>query len=105
MKDTRIDNPNIIVKDSRILELNDIVEEVKESEEWEAVQMNFMEVCIEKGREQGLARGREEGMIQGTVELCCELGLSREAAVQKVMEKFSVEPAVAEGHVEKYWKR
>lgn len=100
MKDTRIDNPNIIVKDSRILELNDIVEEVKESEEWEAVQMNFMEVCIEKGREEGMIQG-----VKATVELCCELGLSREAAVQKVMEKFSVEPAVAEGHVEKYWKR
>jgi len=54
MKDTRIDNPDIVVKDSRILELDHIVTEVRESEEWEAVQMNFMEVCIEKGREQGI---------------------------------------------------
>lgn len=37
MKDTRIDNPNILVKDLRILELDDIVQEVKASEEWEAV--------------------------------------------------------------------
>jgi len=51
MKETRIDNPNILVKDSRILELDNIVTEVKESEEWEAVQMNFMEICIEKGEQ------------------------------------------------------
>ena len=38
MKETRIDNPNILVKDSRILELDDIVQEVKASEEWEAEQ-------------------------------------------------------------------
>lgn len=33
MKETRIDNPNILVKDSRILELDDIVQEVKASEQ------------------------------------------------------------------------
>ena len=37
------------VKDKRIVELNDIVEEVKESEEWEAVKMNILEIGIEKG--------------------------------------------------------
>ena len=42
------------VKDKRIVELNDIVEEVKESEEWEAVKMNILEIGIEKGIEQGL---------------------------------------------------
>ena len=41
------------VKDKRIVELNDIVEEVKESEEWEAVKMNILEIGIEKGIEQG----------------------------------------------------
>ena len=35
MKDTRIDNPEIITKDSRILELDGIVQEVKSSEKWE----------------------------------------------------------------------
>lgn len=34
MKETRIDNPEILVKDTRILELNDIVTEVRESEEY-----------------------------------------------------------------------
>lgn len=53
MKETHIDNPNILVKDKRILELNDIVTEVRESEEWEAIKMNFMEICIEKGLKTG----------------------------------------------------
>lgn len=53
MKETRIDNPNILVKDSRILELDDIVQEVKASEEWEAVKMNILEIGIEHGIKQG----------------------------------------------------
>lgn len=57
MKETRIDNPNITVMDFRILELDQIVTEVKQSDEWEAVKMNILEVGIQKGREQGLAQG------------------------------------------------
>lgn len=34
MKDTTLDNPEILVKDERIIELDRIVREVKESEEW-----------------------------------------------------------------------
>ena len=54
IKQTRIDNPEIIVKDSRILELDEIVTEVKCSEEWEAVKMNILEVGIQQGIQQGL---------------------------------------------------
>ncbi|MBS6397411.1 MAG: hypothetical protein KH452_09730, partial [Clostridiales bacterium] len=39
--------------DSRIVELDKIVTEVKESEEWEAVKMNILEVGIENGRKEG----------------------------------------------------
>ena len=53
------------VKDKRIVELNDIVEEVKESEEWEAVKMNILEIGIEKGIEQGLQQGLQQGVQQG----------------------------------------
>ena len=59
MKETRIDNPEIIVRDSRILELDEIVTEVKESEEWEAVQMNMYEILMEKGMKKGLQKGME----------------------------------------------
>ena len=54
MKDTRLNNPNILIKDPRILELDDIVTEVKDSEEWEAVKMNILEIGIERGAEQKL---------------------------------------------------
>lgn len=50
MKQTRLDNPDIVVKDERILKLDYIVEEVKQSEEWEAVKMNILEIGIEKGK-------------------------------------------------------
>lgn len=57
MKETRIDNPEILVQDPRILELDRIVKKVKESEEWEAVKMNLLEFGIERGKEQGKADG------------------------------------------------
>ena len=61
MKNTTIDNPEIIVKDRRIVTLDEIVNEVKQSEEWEAVKMNILEIGIEKGRQDGLKIGRAEG--------------------------------------------
>ena len=54
MKETNIENPNITVKDCRILELNRIVNEVKASEEWEAMKMNILEIGIEQGVQQGI---------------------------------------------------
>lgn len=59
MRESHLDNPEIIVKDKRIEELDRIVTEVKESEEWEAVQMNIMEIAMEKGIEQGIEQGEE----------------------------------------------
>ena len=55
MKNTTLDNPNITVKDERILDLNRIVGEVRQSEEWEAVKMNILEIGIQRGIEQGHA--------------------------------------------------
>ena len=53
MKNTDIDNPEIEVKDERLLELDRIVNEVKESEEWEAVKMDILDVGIQRGMELG----------------------------------------------------
>ena len=44
-----------IWKDKRILDLDNIVKEVKQSEEWEAVRMNILEIGLEQGIEQGRA--------------------------------------------------
>nr|WP_308625885.1 PD-(D/E)XK nuclease family transposase [uncultured Eisenbergiella sp.] len=57
MKNTTLDNPEILVKDKRIRELDRIVREVKQSEEWEAVKMNILEIGIEKGKKAGKAEG------------------------------------------------
>lgn len=63
MKETRIDNPEILVQDPRILELDRIVTEVKESEEWEAVKMNLLEFGIERGKEIGMSKGKADGEL------------------------------------------
>lgn len=55
MKNTTLDNPDIKVKDKRIERLDRIVKEVKQSEEWEAVKMNILEIGLKQGIEQGMA--------------------------------------------------
>lgn len=101
MKETRMDNPDILVKDSRILELDDIVQEVKASEEWEAVKMNILEIGIEKGKEIGIERGLQQGLQQKLVQLVekkVKKGLSvaeiadlleeSEETIQKIVEEL-----------------
>ena len=64
MKHTTLDNENVTVKDERILDLDRIVGEVKQSEEWEAVKMNILEIGMARGEE----KGREEGRLKTLVE-------------------------------------
>ena len=59
MKNTTLENPAITVQDERIIDLDRIVGEVKQSEEWEAVKMNILEIGIEQGREEGRQEGEE----------------------------------------------
>ncbi|MDD6201672.1 MAG: PD-(D/E)XK nuclease family transposase, partial [Lachnospiraceae bacterium] len=68
MKHTTLDNPEIEVKDERLIELDRIVREVKGSEEWEAVKMNILEVGIERGKE----IGKETGEKKKLLELVCK---------------------------------
>ena len=56
MKQTSIDNPEIQVKDEQIVALDAVVQEVKQSEEWEAVKMSILSIGIEKGRKEGEQR-------------------------------------------------
>ncbi|MBD5524173.1 MAG: Rpn family recombination-promoting nuclease/putative transposase [Lachnospiraceae bacterium] len=68
MKHTTLDNESVMVQDKRIVDLDRIVEEVKQSEEWEAVKMNILEIGIERGKELGLEQGREQGIQQGNTD-------------------------------------
>ena len=65
MKNTTLENPEITVRDKRIVTLDEIVKEVKQSEEWEAVKMNILEIGIEKGRQEGRKEGLEQGLERG----------------------------------------
>ena len=60
MRGTRMNNPEVKVKDERIVRLDEIVQEVKQSEEWEAVKMNLLEI----GEARGEARGEEKKLIR-----------------------------------------
>ena len=79
MKETNIENPEIIVKDKRILELDTIVTEVKQSEEWEAIKMNILEIGIAKGKEEGI----KEGLMRTLIELVKDNLLSVKEAAKR----------------------
>lgn len=89
IKKTRIDNPEIVVKDSRILELDKIVTEVRSSEEWEAVQMNILEVGIEHGSQRKLAELVEKKLKKGlSVAEIAEWLEENEETIQEIVEKL-----------------
>lgn len=65
MKNTSLDNPDILVMDERLVELDGIVAEVKSSEEWEEVRMTIYDMGVERGIKQGIEQGIEKGIEQG----------------------------------------
>ena len=65
MKNTTLENPEILIKDERILSLSEIVEEVKQSEEWEAVKMNILEIGIQKGNNDKLKEQIKKKIAKG----------------------------------------
>ena len=68
------------------MKLDSIVTEVKQSEEWEAVKMNILEIGLQKGIEQGIERGIERGIEQDKLDVAKNLldVLSDEVIAEKV---------------------
>lgn len=64
MKYTTLENSNITVKDARILDLDRFVREVRQSEEWEAVEMNIFETGVERGKELGIEEGSLRTLVK-----------------------------------------
>lgn len=107
MKKSELDNPEILVRDERIMNLNRIVEEVKKSEEWEDVRMSIYSVGVEDGIERGehqatlemiLCLLKEKGRVSATLEkkirdeadkehLYCLVKLAAKAGSVKEFEK------------------
>ena len=108
MKKSELDNPEILVRDERIMNLNRIVEEVKKSEEWEDVRMSIYSVGVEDGIERGehqatlemiLRLLKEKGRVSATLEkkirdeadkehLYCLVKLAAKAGSVKECEKL-----------------
>ncbi len=95
MKDTRMDNPEIVVKDERIKQIDEIVTEVRQSEEWEAVRMNILQIGEAHGRKIGEEIGKEIGRDMMLVEqVCCKLRKSK--TVEQIAEELEAELEVIE---------
>ncbi len=77
MKETTIDNPEIIVKDERITELNAIVQEMKETEEWETMSSSIYKQGITQGISQGINQGIQKN-IQTVIRNMLNRGMSEE---------------------------
>lgn len=84
MKNTNIENPEIILKDERIIRLDEIVREVKQSEEWEVFSMGILEESRRMGVEFGVKQGIEQGVRQGI-----ERGLE-EGSKRKIIELIQI---------------
>ena len=95
MKHTTLENPEILVKDERIMQLNKIVTEVKQSEEWEAVKMSILSIGLERGEkiglEKGMARGLSCGKAQSILELLEENGPVSEKTRNMILSETDME--------------
>lgn len=91
MKDTRLDNPNILVKDERILKLAEIVNEVRASEEWEGVKMSILSVGIEQGTKIGINQGIIQGKLESIFDFLNELGSVPIEITSKLQEETNPE--------------
>jgi len=67
MKCTTLDNGDITEKDERIVRLDQIVNEVRQSEEWEDAGMTIYEMGMERGMEQGIEQGIEQGRLRSMI--------------------------------------
>ena len=63
MKHTTLENPEILVKDERIAQLDEIVTEIKQSKEWEAVRMSILSIGLERGMKKGVAWGIAKSIL------------------------------------------
>ena len=63
-------------------ELKEIVNEVKESEEWEGIKMSILDIGIQEGERRG---------IKAAIEMCKELGTDRKKLQKIYVRSFSLQ--------------
>lgn len=84
-------NPEILVQDERIKQIDDIVTEVKQSEEWEAVKMNILQIGEEHGKRIGEEIGRDTMLVKM---VCCKLRKGKSA--EQIADELEIELEVIE---------
>ncbi len=89
MKKTTLDNPEIIIQDERIQNLDEVVQEVRQSEEWEAVKMSILSVGLAEGRRLGIKEG-EDVKLQSQIEKKLAKGKSVAVIAEELEEEYSV---------------
>ena len=82
MKCTTLSNENISVRDERILDLDRIVSEVKQSEEWEDVKMNILDIGIARGKEFGEQIGRLKALVENVEAIMDNFNISLKQACE-----------------------
>ena len=60
MKRTDLKNPDITDRSERLIELDEVVQEVKSSEEWEEVEMSLLQTGLSRGEEIGKEIGGKD---------------------------------------------
>ena len=101
MKETNLENPEILVKNEKIQRLDSIVCEVKESEEWEEVRMSIYSVALEQGfargeelgKKIGEEIGKEIGKELNRIDLICKK-MQRGKTIEQIVEEMEIEPGV-----------
>ncbi len=99
LKDSRLENPEIIVRDEKLLRLDAIVQEVRQSEEWEEIRMTYMEYAMEQGERQGIQIG-----IRAFVMDALEERKSAEVILEKLERWFGLDIAQAKEYYEEFSK-
>lgn len=97
LSDDAYDMISVMTHSDELMECRDDFEQEDRGDMCQAIKE-----MIEDGRQEGRLEGRQEG-IKAFIELCQELGISKEDTLRKLQEKFTfVEPAKV--CLEKYWK-
>lgn len=97
MKDTRSDNPNILCWDNRLTQIDEVVKEVKQSEEWEAVQMSILSIGMERGQKIGEALGEARGEDRGEAYVLTDLiikKMKRGLAPEQIADMLEINLAI-----------
>ena len=64
-----------------------------------------IEIGMERGMTRGMECGMELGVVKGVVETLYDFGIEKDAAIQRVMQKFEISREQAEKAVESYWSQ